>query len=363
MMLCADTFFPWRLLLLPNSYEGDSFLKKVDDATHSRAPNHLRLPMAATLQEGLRRRLWKAVCRRRLPLANVGLLAKRFICHKCRSKAYIIHDEKRPLVVRYWSVVFCAQSPGCGAAIPLLRLEANPQAVFCIRCQTDMEDVPEGPQFPETPIDKKSCPSCLKKIGKSIPTVVYQNRSDGTFFLGCSRYPKCHWSYDPVRPWSLFYINKFPLTDHRVRLPGTTVIGIRNFPTNLLVRNETKGPGPLPSVAAPRTKMEMLGSFSINSSKTFPAIPFPQEEDRNTAGQLIKPVLRAAATKPRQRPDPLPYGCFLRSSNAYMPGFSNTCSRATCPPVLSARIHAYSKAAPHFFAIISNHQKNPSPFR
>jgi len=58
------------------------------------------------------------------------------------------------------------------------------------------------------------------------------------------------------------------------RLPGTIVTGTRSLPTNLLVSADTSGPGPRGPVAAPSTRMEMVGSSSIsfsNSSRRSPS--------------------------------------------------------------------------------------------
>src|SRR5262249_12678769 len=52
------------------------------------------------------------------------------------------------------------------------------------------------------------------------------------------------------------------------RLPGTIVTGTRSLPTNLLVSADTSGPGPRGPVAAPSTRMEMVGSSSINFSSS-----------------------------------------------------------------------------------------------
>src|SRR5262249_11519656 len=52
------------------------------------------------------------------------------------------------------------------------------------------------------------------------------------------------------------------------RLPGTIVTGTRSLPTNLLVRADTSGPGPRGPVAAPSTRMEMVGSSSISFSSS-----------------------------------------------------------------------------------------------
>lgn len=52
------------------------------------------------------------------------------------------------------------------------------------------------------------------------------------------------------------------------RLPGTIVTGTRSLPTNLLVSAETSGPGPRGPVAAPSTRMEMVGSSSISFSSS-----------------------------------------------------------------------------------------------
>jgi len=52
------------------------------------------------------------------------------------------------------------------------------------------------------------------------------------------------------------------------RLPGTIVTGTRSLPTNLLVSAHTSGPGPRGPVAAPSTRMEMVGSSSISFSSS-----------------------------------------------------------------------------------------------
>src|SRR6185312_16037371 len=52
------------------------------------------------------------------------------------------------------------------------------------------------------------------------------------------------------------------------RWPGTIVTGTRSLPTNLLVSADTSGPGPRGPVAAPSTRMEIVGSSSISFSSS-----------------------------------------------------------------------------------------------
>ena len=58
-------------------------------------------------------------------------------------------------------------------------------------------------------------------------------------------------------------------------LPGTIVTGTRSLPTNLPVRAETRGPGPLGPVEAPSTRIEIDGSSAMSfrsSSRRWPSL-------------------------------------------------------------------------------------------
>ena len=81
----------------------------------------------------------------------------------------------------------------CGEVIPEGRLRMMPNTQFCVHCKEDEENTTDsGVVFPPVPQGLAGdCPRCGSGIA-----VVYQNHTDKSFFVGCSKYPSCRWSED-----------------------------------------------------------------------------------------------------------------------------------------------------------------------
>lgn len=77
----------------------------------------------------------------------------------------------------------------CGAPIPWQRLEAIPDAAYCVPCQESAEVATE----PAAKEDLGNCPRC------GAPLETYQRKKPGatSYFVGCSAYPTCR--YKPRR--------------------------------------------------------------------------------------------------------------------------------------------------------------------
>lgn len=91
------------------------------------------------------------------------------------------------------SVEESVQCESCGEEIPAGRLQAVPNTRYCVNCKDEDESgLERGTVFPPVPQGmRKNCPRCDQGI-----VVVYQNKTDLNFFLGCSRFPNCHWASD-----------------------------------------------------------------------------------------------------------------------------------------------------------------------
>ena len=91
------------------------------------------------------------------------------------------------------SVEESIQCESCGEKIPAGRLLAVPNTRYCVNCKDEDEiGLERGTVFPPVPQGMRgSCPRCDQGI-----VVVYQNKTELNFFLGCSRFPNCHWASD-----------------------------------------------------------------------------------------------------------------------------------------------------------------------
>ena len=63
-----------------------------------------------------------------------------------------------------------------------------PGALFCASCEPGSRPGANTQPYPQPPPQLATYPRCRRA------TVVRQNRTDGNFFIGCSAYPKCHWT-------------------------------------------------------------------------------------------------------------------------------------------------------------------------
>jgi len=98
-------------------------------------------------------------------------------------------DNNKELLFDSNANVFCEI---CSLPIPFPRIEVQPNTKKCIDCKDKKEtevDI-EPIKFPAVPHEVKgSCKRC-----KSGQVMVRYNSKDLSFFLSCSRFPKCWWS-------------------------------------------------------------------------------------------------------------------------------------------------------------------------
>jgi len=76
----------------------------------------------------------------------------------------------------------------CQNPIPNERLDFLPGARYCVKCQESNETV--GPVVRET--DFGTCPRCGQKLKQRLN----KKSSPASYFIGCSGYPKCHYTED-----------------------------------------------------------------------------------------------------------------------------------------------------------------------
>lgn len=76
----------------------------------------------------------------------------------------------------------------CGQEIPPDRLTKRPWTRYCERCALEVggPDVPKP--WPTPPKRQAVCPCC------GSPTIVRENRADGSEFIGCTSFPRCRWT-------------------------------------------------------------------------------------------------------------------------------------------------------------------------
>jgi len=126
-----------------------------------------------------------------LSLQNIGELVDQFLCSKCKSKNFELFDDNSEMLFDTKNNVTCEL---CDLPIPFPRLSSQPGIRRCVSCQNSNEQISSDIKFPEVPQGMRGkCPSCQEKRLKGI-VVIYQNRSDKSFFLGCSSFPSCRWS-------------------------------------------------------------------------------------------------------------------------------------------------------------------------
>jgi hypothetical protein len=121
-----------------------------------------------------------------LTIVGVMDLARRLRCQKCGARGdALIYDDKRRLLYDPERVMHCVS---CNELIPFARIEANPRATTCTVCAQEGALAKAASPYPQPPADMKSCPKC------GAATAMYQNSKFKNWFVGCSTYPKCHWS-------------------------------------------------------------------------------------------------------------------------------------------------------------------------
>jgi len=74
----------------------------------------------------------------------------------------------------------------CQQPIPDERLEYLPEARYCVKCQESKETT--EPMVKDT--DFGTCPRCGKKLKQRLN----RKTSPVSYFIGCSGYPKCHYT-------------------------------------------------------------------------------------------------------------------------------------------------------------------------
>ncbi len=130
----------------------------------------------------------------KLNLSNLNTILDRFKCGKCGEKNFSLLDATDELLFDMERNILCEV---CDLEIPFPRLSSQPGTRVCILCKDDQENrQQQGTVFPSVPVGMRGkCPRC-KKNNKTGIVVVYRNSRDRNYFLGCSSFPKCHWSSD-----------------------------------------------------------------------------------------------------------------------------------------------------------------------
>jgi hypothetical protein len=121
-----------------------------------------------------------------LNVTAVMELAPRFRCQNCKARGDAhIYDDKDRLLYDPERTKHCA---ACDALIPFARIELNPQTNVCTACAQEGAQPQQATPYPQPPADMKTCAKC------GAATAMYQNTKFKNWFVGCSTYPKCHWS-------------------------------------------------------------------------------------------------------------------------------------------------------------------------
>ena len=81
----------------------------------------------------------------------------------------------------------------CGRPIDAFHLADMPGALFCATCEPGSKPGAQASPYPQPPPRLSTCPRCKRS------TVVRQRSDDNAYFIGCSTYPKCHWT-SPLPP-------------------------------------------------------------------------------------------------------------------------------------------------------------------
>lgn len=121
-----------------------------------------------------------------LSVAAAMQLASRFRCAKCMARGdQQIWDDRERLLFDPERTRGCVN---CGELIPYARIEAMPDTNLCTQCALEGAQPESAPPHPQPPPDLRTCPRC------GAPTAMYQNSKFKNWFVGCSTFPKCHWS-------------------------------------------------------------------------------------------------------------------------------------------------------------------------
>ena len=108
-------------------------------------------------------------------------------CSVCGDHACMITDKRGRLLFDRANARRCSS---CKEFIPLPRLEAIPQTGLCTECaRAGEQELPAAP-YPLPPREYAKCGRC------GAATVMRQNSGDLSWFVGCSEFPKCHWSHN-----------------------------------------------------------------------------------------------------------------------------------------------------------------------
>ena len=121
-----------------------------------------------------------------LSIVQVMEICTRFRCQKCSSRGDAsIYDDKDRLLYDPERTKQCAL---CDALIPFARIEAKPLTNLCTACAQDGAQPQTPTPYPQPPADLRTCPKC------GAAAAMYQNSKFKNWFVGCSSFPKCHWS-------------------------------------------------------------------------------------------------------------------------------------------------------------------------
>lgn len=108
-------------------------------------------------------------------------------CSACSSPVWTITDEHGRLLFDRGNARKCS---ACGEFIPLPRFEAVPDTSLCTECARAGKIEPPPAPYPLPPSDQLTCKRC------GAATVMRQRSEDLSWFVGCSSFPSCRWSYN-----------------------------------------------------------------------------------------------------------------------------------------------------------------------
>lgn len=115
-------------------------------------------------------------------LEKISLL----VCSKCKNPVSHLLDNNNRMI---YGSIFSSRCLACDEFIPLPRLEIVHGTSLCTDCAAIGEsDVRTPPPHPNATPELVLCLSC------SSSTVMRQNGSDKSWFVGYSSYPTCRWT-------------------------------------------------------------------------------------------------------------------------------------------------------------------------
>jgi hypothetical protein len=124
-------------------------------------------------------------------LKNINQIFKRLVCQECRSKNVRLLTVQGDLLLNSESLPCRC----CGNLILEPRRKALPETFLCTLCAEENERPAVPSPYPKPPLELTKCPRC------GAPTVVRENSKSGSYFFGCTSFPRCRWRAEPSTSW------------------------------------------------------------------------------------------------------------------------------------------------------------------